>query len=99
MHYLAASAEFQRLDKNVFMATVEGVPDFAEIHKELLKRNIKKVWLMPFMIVAGDHACNDLAGEDKDSWKAQLEADNIECCAILKGLGEYNSIAKLFINQ
>ena len=95
MHYLATAAEFNKLDKNIYLACVEGVPDFDEIKNEFAKKSIKKVYLMPFMVVAGDHARNDLAGEE-DSWKSDLEEAGIECVPILKGLGEYDSIAKLF---
>lgn len=99
MHYLAAAAEFQHLDKNIFLAAVEGVPAFADIKDELRKKGIDKAWLMPFMIVAGDHACNDLAGEAEDSWKSQLEAAGIECRVIMRGLGEYPAVASLFIGN
>ncbi len=96
MHYLAAAAELNRLDGNVYLASVEGVPDFFDVRDELLERKYKRVWLLPFMIVAGDHAVNDLAGDDADSWKSMLSSDGIECHTVLKGLGEYERIARLF---
>ena len=96
MHYLAAAAELNRLDHNIFLASVEGVPDFDDVKNELIKRNVKRVWLLPFMTVAGDHAVNDLAGDDPDSWKSQLTAVGIDCSAVLKGLGEYDQIARLY---
>ncbi len=96
MHYLAAAAELNRLDGNVYLASVEGVPDFFDVREELLERKYKRVWLLPFMIVAGDHALNDLAGDDADSWKGRLTSDGIECHAVLKGLGEYERIARVF---
>ena len=46
---------------------------------------MKKIALAPFMIVAGDHATNDLAGDEEDSWKSLLEAEGYEVRCILKG--------------
>lgn len=50
---------------------------------------------MPFMFVAGDHAKNDMAGEE-DSWKSELEEKGYEVRVILKGLGEFEGIRKIF---
>ena len=58
----------------------------------------KKVALMPFMLVAGDHAKNDMAG-DEDSWKSELEEEGYEVRVILKGLGEFEGIRKIFIKH
>ena len=49
-----------------------------------------------FMVVAGDHAMNDMAGEEEDSWKSRLEAEGYEVTCVLKGLGEYKGIQKLY---
>ena len=49
----------------------------------------KKIVLAPFMIVAGDHAQNDLAGADPDSWMNRLSSEGYEVTPVLKGLGEY----------
>ena len=94
--YKAAALEFSALDKNIYLACVEGLPDFESIFETIKVKKIKKAWLMPFMITAGDHAVNDLAGSGPDSWKSRLEAAGIKCEPVLKGLGEYESIAKVF---
>ena len=51
------------------------------------------------MIVAGDHANNDLAGDEPDSWKSELEAAGYPCVPALRGLGEYPQVQKLFIEH
>jgi sirohydrochlorin cobaltochelatase len=86
LNYIAAAHEFKKHDKNVFLACVEGRPRFEKIRKELSEKKVKKAFLMPFMIVAGDHAQNDLAGDEEDSWKSMLESDGIECVPILQGI-------------
>ena len=70
---------------------------------ESLLRQIKAIHprravLAPFMIVAGDHAKNDMAGEE-DSWKSQLEEAGYEVRVILKGLGELEGIRKIFLEH
>ena len=59
---------------------------------------LKKAVLMPFMLVAGDHAKNDMAGEE-DSWKSRLEEAGYEVRVILKGLGELEGIRKIFLEH
>ena len=56
----------------------------------------KKVHLAPFMIVAGDHARNDMAGEDEDSWKNILERGGIEADCMIAGLGSYAFVQRMF---
>lgn len=95
LNYIAAAAEFNRRDKNIFLATVEGKPDFASLLEILKSKKISKAYLMPFMIVAGDHAVNDLAGANENSWKSRLERAGITCVPLLKGLGEHKTIYNL----
>ncbi|WPJ94631.1 sirohydrochlorin cobaltochelatase [Coraliomargarita algicola] len=86
--YLAAASVFQKRDATAFLATVEGHPTFEDLLAQLQQAGVQRAALMPFMSVAGDHARNDLAGEEPDSWKSQLEAAGIECSVILRGMGE-----------
>lgn len=82
---------------DVLMGTVEGYPGFREVLRRLEERpEVKKIRLYPFMIVAGDHAKNDLAGEDPDSWKSLLEEKGYGVSAVLAGLGEYPEIRDIF---
>jgi sirohydrochlorin cobaltochelatase len=95
-HYQAAALELAARGKNIFLACVEGRPCFDDVFEKIKARKIKKAWLMPFMITAGDHAVNDLAGGEPDSWKSRLEAAGVKCAPVLKGLGEYDSLAGIF---
>ena len=54
---------------------------------------------MPLMIVAGDHAQNDLAGEDPDSWMNRLSSEGYEVTPVLKGLGEYPKIRQILVDH
>ena len=60
------------------------------------KEGIQKVYLMPFMLVAGDHAKNDMAGDDGHSWKNRLEKAGFQTEIILKGLGENEEFRKIY---
>mgnify|MGYP000718389441 FL=1 len=84
---------------NVVVGTVEGFPEMDEVLKKLKERKAKKILLMPFMIVAGDHAKNDMAGEEADSWKSILEQAGYEVRPVLKGLGEIPGIRKMFVRH
>lgn len=85
--------------ENVYVGTVEGFPDLDYIMGRLSKKQIKKVYLTPFMIVAGDHAQVDLGGDDEESWKSILKAKGYEIDVIMKGLGEYSEIGELFLKH
>ncbi len=85
--------------KHAYLGTVEGQQTFDELLKIIKKTSIKKFVLIPFMIVAGDHACEDMAGEGNDSWKSQLEKQGYEVTCILKGMGEYRGIREMFIKH
>ena len=62
----------------------------------LKKHGVRKVTLAPFMIVAGDHAQNDLAGDEEGSWKSILEADGYAVKTDLRGLGDMDAVRELF---
>ena len=59
----------------------------------------KKVVLQPLMIVAGDHANNDMAGDEEDSWKSIFEQAGYEVTCQLKGLGELPAIQDLLVQH
>lgn len=81
---------------NIFLGTVEAYPTMESLMRMVKAYQPKKVVLAPFMIVAGDHARNDMAGDDPDSWYSQFvnEGFHVEC--VLKGLGEYPGIRQIF---
>lgn len=85
--------------KNVVVGTVEGFPEMDEVIKKLKEQEAKKILLMPFMIVAGDHAKNDMAGEEEDSWKSILLKEGYEVRPVLKGLGEIDGIRRMFVRH
>lgn len=82
---------------NCFVATVEGTPTLEDALPLIEALSPKRVFLAPFMIVAGDHARNDLAGEDDDSWASVLEERGFAVEAVLKGLGEYPAVQQIVV--
>lgn len=82
----------------VLVGTVEGFPELKNVMTKLEMSGRKKVALMPFLLVAGEHAKNDMAGAE-DSWKTELEEDGFQVRVILKGLGELEGIQNLFIGH
>ena len=84
---------------NVFVGTVEGTPDFDEARMRLEASGYRDVVLAPLMIVAGDHARNDLAGPDQESWKNRLESIGFRTEIIMAGLGEYPEIREMFVRH
>lgn len=84
---------------NFFLGTVEAYPSMESLKKMVKAYRPKKVVLAPFMIVAGDHAKNDMAGDDPESWYSQFKDEGYEVKTVLKGLGEYEGIRSLFIDH
>ncbi|MDO4616959.1 MAG: sirohydrochlorin cobaltochelatase [Lachnospiraceae bacterium] len=84
---------------NFFLGTVEGYPELDSVLKDLKILKPSKIHISPFMIVAGDHANNDLAGEDEDSWKSILEAEGFAVEAHLIGLGQRERIRQLYVDH
>ena len=90
--------------KNVFIGTVEGEPEETSCENviEAVKAaGYKKVVLRPLMVVAGDHANNDMAGDDDDSWKSQFEASGAfdEIDTQIEGLGRIDAIEQLYVQH
>jgi sirohydrochlorin cobaltochelatase len=94
--YAALMFHLQRKDPHVFVGTVEGSPDINDIIPMLKEKKLKKIFLMPFMSVAGDHARNDLAGDEEDSWKSILIKLGFECDITLKGTAEYDNMIDIW---
>ena len=97
--YAALMFQLQLKDPNIFVGTVEGYPEIDLIKGLLLKKSIKKAYLMPFMSVAGDHAKNDMAGEEGDSWKSILTQAGIKSVPILKGTAEYDVFVDIWVDH
>lgn len=96
MHYL-----FHDMGRSdIAVGTVEGYPEVPQVLRRLEERgDVKKVILYPMMIVAGDHAKNDLAGDVEDSWKSKLEAKGYEVSCVLRGMGELQGIQEIFVRH
>lgn len=97
--YAAMNYWAQDIDPNLYIGTVEGRPTLAEIIPKLKKKRIKKVYLMPFMLVAGDHARNDMCGDEDDSWKSVLEKEGFTVECVLKGTGEMPEVVDVWMDN
>ncbi len=84
---------------NIFLGTVEAYPSLESLLRMLNEYSPRKIVLAPFMIVAGDHARNDMDGSNPDSWRSRLEAEGYKTQSVLKGLGEYEGIRQLLIRH
>ena len=87
---------------NVFIGTVEGEPEdtSCEAVIEAVKAaGYTKVILRPLMVVAGDHANNDMAGDEEDSWKSVLNKEGYETECVLEGLGQIPAIRELYVQH
>ncbi len=97
--YEAMMYRFQKADPNIYIGTVEGSPSFETIKEMLIKKEIQKAYLIPFMSVAGDHARNDMAGEGPDSWLSMLTKEGITCIPVLKGLAEHPVFVDIWVEH
>ncbi len=82
---------------NHFVGTVEAAPTLDDVLALVKDSGAKKVVLLPLMIVAGDHATNDMAGGEEDSWKTAFQNAGFEVETVLKGLGEYAGVRELLV--
>lgn len=100
-----ANAAYTALDRtfathqrpDVHVATVEGAPTLGELLPQLKANGVRRVTLMPFMLVAGDHARNDMAGASPESWKNILERQGFQVAVRMRSLGEMPGIHRLYV--
>ncbi len=99
--YLELADQMRQLYPEVVtvIGTVEGFPALEDVMDTLKLHDVKKIVLKPCMVVAGDHAINDMAGPEEDSWKAVLEKNGFEVIVVKQGLGEQDAFAQLFVNH
>lgn len=82
-----------------YIATMEHYPLLSNIIPRLRENNIKKIVLMPFMLVAGAHALEDMSGEGSNSWRSILEGEGFNVSVYLQGLGENPEIRDIFVQH
>ena len=82
---------------NYFVGTVEAAPTLEDVLAAVQAGSYQKVVLRPLMIVAGDHANNDMASDEEDSWKSAFEAAGYDVTCEIKGLGELEAIQQLLV--
>ena len=103
----AANATYPKLQQkliqagfhNFFIGTVEAEPTVEDVLADVRKTDAKKVVLLPLMVVAGDHAHNDMAGDAEDTWKAVFADAGYETRCVLKGLGQYPAVQQMFVDH
>lgn len=84
---------------NVFVGTVEGYPDISTVIDKVNAYKPEKVILYPLMVVAGDHAHNDMSGNSKESWKSLFEKEGYDVRCVVRGLGELEGFRRIFIEH
>ena len=82
---------------NYYIGTVEAYPDVHSVLANVAAGDYRRVVLRPLMVVAGDHANNDMAGDDKDSWRSVFETAEYRVTCVLEGLGSVEAIQELYI--
>ncbi|MDY4920392.1 MAG: sirohydrochlorin cobaltochelatase [Phascolarctobacterium sp.] len=99
--YITLQQEFDKLGAPVLIGTVEDedAPNLEAVLTRVQERNYKHVHMYPLMVVAGDHANNDMYGDEPDSWKSQIEALGISTTGHLNGIGRYPTIQALYIKH
>mgnify|MGYP002680051983 FL=1 len=85
--------------KNYYVGTVEATPSLEDVIAKVGEGEYKKVVLEPLMIVAGDHANNDMAGDEDGSWKTEFEKAGYDVTCLVRGLGELEPIQQLFVEH
>ena len=101
--YTPTTAQYAMMDymlkakgfNNYVVGTIEGYPSFDDALAQIKKSGSKKIQLMPFMFVAGEHAKNDIAGD----WKNDLEKEGYEVSVFMEGLGQNPAIQDIFVEH
>lgn len=89
----------EHTNSSMRLCTVEGTPTFEDAIQELIELPHRKVRLAPLLLVAGDHAKNDMAGEEPDSLRSLLTSQGFEVECVLQGLGQLDAVRQLYIER
>lgn len=85
--------------EHYYIGTVEASPSLEDVLSAVQAGTYKRVVLRPLMVVAGDHANNDMAGDEEDTWKAAFESAGYEVECVVEGLGGLEAIQQLFVEH
>ncbi len=99
VYYSAIQYYLWQQRESLYMATVEGFPSLDNVISYLEKNRYKTIYLIPFMTIAGDHARNDMASDEDDSWKSILESKGYKVKPILTGLGDNKLAVDIWIDH
>lgn len=99
MAYQALTYELGRRDPLAFMGTVEGQPSLEDVMAQLKARKVKKVYLVPFMTVVGDHVKNDMVGPEADSWLSILKKAGFMCEPVMEAITQNPAVLKLWLDH
>ncbi|RQD66715.1 MAG: sirohydrochlorin cobaltochelatase [Desulfonatronovibrio sp. MSAO_Bac4] len=99
VYYSALQYHFWLRDEDVFVGAVEGTPGLEDILPLLEKKKTRKAVLLPLMVVAGDHAVNDMAGKQADSWVSILKEQGIDARVEMKGLGAFDNVVNIWMDH
>jgi len=97
--YSCMQLHFEMFNKQISIASLESFPNLDHTVPQLKKKGVTKMGIMPFMLVAGDHAQNDMAGDDDDSWVNRLTAQGFDVTPKVIGLGALESFQMLFADK
>jgi len=84
---------------NYYIGTVEASPSLEDVMNQIKDKGYTRVVLEPLMVVAGDHANNDMAGDEEDSWKTAFSNAGYEVVCLLRGLGENETIRNIYVDH
>ena len=99
--YMETAKKMRELYPDVvtYVGSVEGFPRIEDIARYLSHFDSGKIVLKPFMIVAGDHAVNDMASDEEESWKTILTQQGFDVIPVLEGLGSNDAFAQIFVDH
>jgi sirohydrochlorin cobaltochelatase len=84
---------------NYVIGTVEFTPGIEPVLEKVMERKPERVFLAPLLLVAGDHATNDMAGDEPDSWKSVFTEKGFQVSCVVKGLGEYKDMRSILVRH
>ncbi|MDR0842088.1 MAG: sirohydrochlorin cobaltochelatase [Acidobacteriota bacterium] len=99
LFYVALNSILRDIDGRAFLGTVEGHPTLDDVVSLCRQAGCARVWLIPFMAVAGDHVVNDMAGDEEDSWKSVLKKAGIESTPMLRGMLDNPGIRDVWLDH